>query len=158
MMRAILFTAAICLGGCSAGSAKKVPTDGDQTACRAGCESNIWPRVIVGFVPPEGFVGDEATLAAVHGVFAGVSQDATNRGCPADLPATLHCTYVLYAAPADESFELVVQPNDGETVRQSITLAPFNTCGRSIAYLTVRFEPEGVALSDTRYVNPCAAL
>jgi len=157
--------AAIYIAGCSSTSRGPAPSsDGPApssndagAACSAGCESNIWPRIIVGIAPPKGFLGDEAHLANVSGDFGGVIYQAAPHQCP-ELPETLRCSYALFSTPEDKTFELIVALAGGQEVRKQVTLGPFNTCGRSITYITVVVDSDSATLSEPRYVSPCAAL
>jgi hypothetical protein len=146
---------------CSTGNGKEPGLDAadDAESCSPGCEgSNLWPRAIINVVSPEGYEGKPTDLVAVHGVFFGEPQQALANGCPSDLPQSINCTYSLFGAPRDKSFELVVEGLSGQTLRTDVELAEFNRCGRAIAYITVLVEPDAITLSSVRYISPCNAL
>lgn len=161
MRVAALSILGVLIASCSTGNGKEPGADltDDAESCAPGCEGgNLWPRVIINVVPPEGYEGKPADLVAVHGVFFGEALQGLPNFCPSDWPPTLDCTYSLYAAPRDKSFELVVEGQSGQTLRTDVELAEFNRCGRAIAYITVLVEPDAITLSSVRYISPCNGL
>lgn len=149
---------ALIVASCSSSATKHGQSTEDPSACQAGCESNLWPRVIINLLPPEGFTGDEVQLASMRGKFGEFLLDGIAHGCPTDLPETLKCSYSFFATPADATFELFVSPTDGAEFQQEVKLGPFNGCGRSIAYVTVDLDPAARTISEPRFVSPCSGL
>jgi hypothetical protein len=153
-----ILLALMVVTGCSNSATKPGQLSEDSSTCQAGCESNLWPRAIINLLPPQGFTGDEVQLASMRGRFGDLMQDGRPHGCPTELPETLRCSYSFFATPADRTFELIVAPTDGAEFQQEVKLGPFNTCGRSIAYVTVDLAPAARTISESRFVSPCSGL
>ena len=125
--------------------------------CPEGCSSHLWPRVIVGVIPPRG--SDKEGIDFVRVKFRdqqGTVFDGNPHGCP-DTPGIL-CTFSFFSSPADRFVTLQVESIEaGDLASKAIIqLGPFNYCGRDIAYVTVtlaaNLPPE---IHPPEFVSPC---
>lgn len=152
----VVALSASCAAHCARDAASG--PSGEAGGCVNTCESNDWPRLVIGLIAPAGFVGDEADLiVSATATVSGAAYTLDRHGCP-ELPSSLKCTFSLTTSPIDSTADIVLRTRDGgRDVRVPVKLSAFNACGRDIAYVTVDLagdagEPQ---IAATRYVSPC---
>jgi len=129
----------------------------DDAPCHDGCESKLWPRLIVGVRAPPDWQGTAADLVHVRvRDDTGTVLEGNRYGCP-DAGGII-CTYSFFTTQRDTEVLLIVEPSrDGAPPAQErISLGRFNHCGRDIAYVVVATRPGSMPkiLSRT-LVSPC---
>ena len=132
-------------------------TVADERPCAAGCESNIWPRLVLGVEAPAPEDSDPATLVrATMRDEAGAVFEGHLHGCPE--MAGVSCGYSFFTTPRDRRVTLTVEPVDrsAPAVQAEIPLGRFNTCGREIAYVIVTVVPGAApSIGAARLTSPC---
>lgn len=146
-----------------------------ETPCRDGCESDVWPRLILGVIPPAGSTkdGSELVRARIRTTDGSVF-DGNIHGCPNvdgiffdpnlqryTSARGILCTYSFFALPKDVSVVLLVEPVSfmSSPVEAEIPLGRFNYCGREIAYTVATVTSEGqISIGTPRLVSPCEEL
>ena len=128
-------------------------SDAGGSGCSSSCESNDWPRVILGIVDPHD-AGQEHL--AVHGArvidATGTSWPGVAGGCPSANGYV--CSYAWSTSPSDKSIKLEIELDDGQAFSTDVALAPHNYCARNIAY--VQFDlTQPPSFDTTRYLSPC---
>jgi hypothetical protein len=135
-----------------------LPSCANPPRCAPGCESNLWPRLIVGILPPTGGSSDGAKLVALRvRDTTGHVFDGIPHGCPNI--AGVVCTYSFFSTPADRSVTVLVDPRDRRipATKIELPLGPWNACGRDITYARfTRSAKSGWELLDQRLLSPCA--
>ena len=131
-----------------------------STPCKDdGCETNLWPRVIVGIVPPEGSEKDGAELVRARlRLEDGRLLEGHVHGCPDTAPG-IRCTYSFFTTPQDRTAVLLLEPVERPAARveAAIGLGRFNHCGREIAYVPVALSRDlSLRLEPTKLVSPCS--
>ena len=85
------------------------PGNTGATSCRDGCESNDWPRLIVGVHPVD--AGVSLIVRTSHGEFV-----ATKGGCPGEFDFDRFlCSFSFSASPADARVTLQATGPFGES-------------------------------------------
>jgi hypothetical protein len=128
----------------------------ENTICAEGCESNIWPRVIVGVITEGAAEPGEKLIRARIRFDDGSLQTGHLQGCP-DTPS-LVCTYSFFTAPRDRQITLIVETINSTlpAVEATIILGRFNYCGREIAYVEIWAVPGAPPrIGPSRLVSPC---
>jgi hypothetical protein len=77
------------------------------------------------------------------------------RGCPSTLSNEFECTHSFGAGVSDTTLELLATDSTGRTAAKEIELAPYNACGRDIAYVVVRATENGPAFDAPQLISPC---
>jgi hypothetical protein len=116
--------------------------------CGNSCESNDWPRLIVGVL------GDEHALTIAADLASG--RAILKPGlCPQELDRTRYaCSYSISTASFDQSARLTAFGVDGGTpVTVDVQLGTFNYCATDITY--IEYDPTKQAWSSARYISPC---
>jgi hypothetical protein len=153
----IIVALPLLLTDCDGNNKSRKADNSDE--CKSDCESNLWPRLIVGIIPPEGVEVDGSELVNVSVVYPdGENVDGIVHGCPV-LPEGIFCTFSFFASPNDEKIKVTVDYDNNEKIEKEIKLAPHNYCGREIAYVVVILdEEEQPVFKETEYISPCEAL
>ncbi len=128
------------------------PPHDTGATCRDGCESNDWPRLIIGVYPED--AGVSLSVRTPHGEFV-----PTQGGCPGEFDFDrLLCSFSFSASPADERVTLQATGPFGQSPAHEVEMGPFNYCGRDITYVELSVA-EGVPVwSAPRLISPCAGL
>lgn len=129
----------------------------DDRPCREGCESNLWPRLIIGIRAPQGSQDVAADLVRVRiRDDRGTVLEGNRFGCP-DAGGII-CTYSFFTTPRDTSVLLIIEPSGADVppAEERISLGPFNHCGRNVAYVVVAAKP-GIRpeIVSRTLVSPC---
>lgn len=135
-------------------AANLVACGSEGSPCASSCESNLWPRAIVGVLDRP----DRFTVVAELNHTG--TQTLTDGACPADLDTTrFACSFGLYPGSRDTSARLIVTGLDGgasvETTRE---LAPHSYCARDIAYVEFTPAVDAGTWSESRYISPCSMI
>ena len=126
--------------------------------CKEGCETNMWPRIIVGVIPQENITLDIHELLQIRIMLGdGTIYEGHREGCP-KLPEDIICTVSFFTAPKDKFATILVKMTDRKDVelQSKIRLGEFNYCGRDIAYVPVTLSQELMPhIGAAQLVSPC---
>jgi len=119
----------------------------------------MWPRVIVGVIPPDGSDRDGTELVKITGTRQpnALTIDGEAHGCPARISNGIICSYSFMGSPEVESITVDVHDLDGTLLTQTdVQLKEFNRCAIDIAYMTITLNQDAPpTVSEVRYVTPC---
>lgn len=148
-----LLAGALLFGAAACSSSPDAPPGGE---CVNDCESNLWPRLIVD-VPASGDAGTAPPVQLSVRYADGRVAAGNAGGCP-EVDNVL-CTVSFGATPSDTQVVLRAERAGQAAVEKDISLAPFNYCGREIAYVVVQVDGSGAPqVGPTRYLSPCSGL
>lgn len=131
------------------------PDADSEEGCVGSCETKFgWPRVIVGFFPSDSATSSWLVTGRSED---GAVQPGIRSGCPAGV-LTVPCSFSLPAMVSTKEMTVVVEdPTSGKVAQLTVTLPPFNRCGREITYL--RASPDGnggIILGTPEVISPCS--
>ena len=135
-------------------------TDGTMPGgCANTCETDLWPRLIVGVIPPEGVTTPGEELVSVRGRYEdGRVRDGHERGCP-EMPPQFVCSFSFFSAPKDRFIFLEVEDPGTGIGEVNVELGQHNYCGRNIAYVLIYLSVDTMPeIAGPEYIFPCQSL
>jgi hypothetical protein len=119
--------------------------------------------VIVGLIPAE--AGAQVEGIALQAIGSnGEQAQVYDRGCPSALPKRFICSFSSLGGDVGSPFtdlEFSHPASQSSCARERVNLAPYNPCGRDIAYVTALVGLDGGRLNceflAPQFINPCAA-
>lgn len=120
-------------------------------SCRGECESNGWPRMIVGVIGAEGTAD---VVLRVESERLGVVRGKAD--CPTPLNTSRYVCTASYGAHTEDSILELTVVRDTRQWNFSVPLTAYNSCGREIAYVEAILVDAEVTIGSPRYISPCA--
>lgn len=142
-------------GGLSGDDSNYEPDSAAEPTCIGSCETKFfWARLIVGFSPSDGTTASWMVSGRYEdgSVLPGIKS-----GCPAGV-LTVPCSFSLPAmASTSEITVRVEDPATGMAAETTVTLQPYNRCGRNIVYVQVSPDGNGgIGFGPPYVISPCS--
>lgn len=126
--------------------------------CASACEAQVWPRLMVGLYPDDA-QADELRIS-IRGTRGDVKPAEPSVGqCPPGFPVA-SCAFIFRGRPEDTTVQLMLEDGTNPPLTFDVKLAPYNRCGREIAYVPIYRDEAGTTWTPgaTRYISPCDTL